>query len=385
MKRSLLVLAAGLLACCSAFAQRLPGGAVPDHYALAVNINFSNNTFDGDETIDLKLTKPSKTITLNAVEIDFHDVSITAGGQTQTAKVTTDAKLEQATFTVDKEMPAGDAKVSIKYTGHLNDKLRGFYLSTYKGKKYEVSQMEATDARVAFPCFDEPAYKATFDITAIVDKGDTAISNGKIVADTAGPGDKHTIKFSTSPKMSSYLVALTVGDWVCSSGEQDGIPLRVCTVPGKENMTHFAMDATKAILHYYDNYYTIKYPYGKLDQIAVPDFQAGAMENAGAIIYRETALLIDDKTASVGSKQGVTETIAHEMAHQWFGDLVTMKWWDDIWLNEGFATWMTPHPIEKWKPEWMVSQGTVSGTSNSLSWRFGGEHPRHSPGGGDAR
>ena len=367
MKRILLVFAAGLLACSAAVAQRLPGGANPDHYALTVNMNFSNNTYDGDETIDLTLTKPSNTITLNAVEIDFHEVTVTAGGQTQTAKVSSDEKNEMATFTVDKQLPAGAATVHIKYTGHLNDKLRGFYLSTYKGRKYEVSQMEATDARVAFPCFDEPDYKATFDITAIVDKGDTAISNGQIVSDTPGPGDKHTIKFSPSPKMSSYLVALTVGDWKCASDEVDGIKLNVCTVPGKENLTRFPLDATKAILHYYNNYYAIKYPLPKLDQIAVPDFQAGAMENWGAIIYRETALLIDEKTASVGAKQDVADTIAHEVAHQWFGDLVTMKWWDDIWLNEGFATWMTPHPVAQWKPDWMENQDVVDNTMRALS------------------
>ena len=367
MKRTLLVFAAGLLACCPAVAQRLPGGASPDHYSLAVTIHFPDNTFGGDETIDLKLAKPTRTITLNAVEIDFHDVTVTAGGQTQTAKVSSDEKNEMATFTVGNELPAGAATVHIKYTGHLNDKLRGFYLSTYKGKKYEVSQMESTDARVAFPCFDEPSYKATFDLTAIVDKGDTAISNGEIVSDTPGPGDQHTIKFSTSPKMSSYLVALTVGDWKCASDQVDGVKVSVCTVPGKENLTHFPLEASKAILHYYNNYYGIKYPLPKLDNIAVPDFQAGAMENWGAIIYRETALLIDDKTASVGAKQGVAETIAHEVAHQWFGDLVTAAWWDDIWLNEGFATWMTPHPLEPWKPEWLLSQGVADGTDGSLS------------------
>src|SRR5271157_4565072 len=240
MKRILLVFAAGLLACCTAVAQRLPGGANPDHYALTVNMNFSNNTYEGDETIDLKLTKPSNTITLNALEIDFHEVTVTAGGQTQTAKLTTDPKQEMATFTLDKQLAQGPATVHIKFTGHLNDKLRGFYLSTYKGRKYEVSQMESTDARVAFPCFDEPAYKATFSIAAVVDKGDTAISNGEIVADTPGPGDKHTIKFSPSPKMSSYLVALTVGDWKCASDQVDGIKLRVCAVPGNENLTRFA-------------------------------------------------------------------------------------------------------------------------------------------------
>src|SRR5208283_3948504 len=191
-KKFLLALAACLLVCVPAFAQRLPGGATPDHYGLTVNINFPTNSFEGDETIDLKLSKPSDTITLNALEIDFHEVTVTAGGKTQTAKVSTDAKNETATFTFANQLPAGPAKVHITYTGHLNDKLRGFYLSTYKGRKYEVSQMESTDARVALPCFDEPAYKATFDISAVVDKGDTAISNGEIVSDTPGLGDKHT-------------------------------------------------------------------------------------------------------------------------------------------------------------------------------------------------
>ena len=366
MKTSLLVLAAGLL-CCTAAAQRLPGGVSPDHYSLVVNINFPTNSFEGDETIDLRLSKPSNTITLNAVEIDFHEVAVTAGGQTQTAKVSTDENNEMATFTVDRQLPAGPASLHIKYTGHLNDKLRGFYLSTYKGRKYEVSQMESTDARVAFPCFDEPSYKAIFDITAVVDKGDTAISNGEMVSDTPGPGDKHTIKFSTSPKMSSYLVALTVGDWKCEYDHTDGVKVSVCAVPGKENLTHFPLEAVKAILHYYDNYYGIKYPLPKLDNIAVPDFQAGAMENWGAIIYRETALLIDDKTASVGTKQEVADTIAHEMAHQWFGDLVTAAWWDDIWLNEGFATWMTPHPLAVWKPEWREGQHIAENTNRALS------------------
>jgi aminopeptidase N/puromycin-sensitive aminopeptidase len=366
MKKTMVVLAVCLVACCTAFAQRLPGGASPDHYSLTVNVNFPNNNFDGDETINLKLAKATNTITLNALEIDFHDVTVTAGGQTQTAKVSSDEKNETATFTFDKPLPAGQAKLHITYTGHLNDKLRGFYLSTYKGKKYLVSQMESVDARVAFPCFDEPSYKATFDLTAIIDKGDVAISNGEVVSDTPGPGDKHTVKFSTSPKMSSYLVALTVGDWKCISDRTDGVKVSVCTVPGKENLAHFPLEASKAFLHYYDSYYGIKYPLPKLDNIAVPDFQAGAMENWGAIIYRETALLIDDKTASVGARQGVAETIAHEMAHQWFGDLVTAAWWDDIWLNEGFATWMTPHPIEQWKPDWMVPQGVVAEMNQAL-------------------
>ena len=367
MKRIFFCCAIALLASCTALAQRLPGGATPSHYNLTFNINFPTNSFEGDESIDVTLAKSTTTITLNAVEIDFHDVTITAGGQTQTAKVSTDADNEMATFTVDKELPAGAATIHIKYTGRLNDKLRGLYLSTYKGRKYAVSQMESTDARVAFPSFDEPAYKATFDIAAIVDKGDTAISNNYVVSDQSGPGEKHTIKFATTPKMSSYLVALTVGDWKCEHDEVDGIKIGVCTVPGRENLTRFPLDATKAILHYYNTYYSIKYPLKKLDEIAVPDFQAGAMENWGAIIYRESALLVDEKTGSFGAQRGIADTIAHEVAHQWFGDLVTMQWWDDIWLNEGFATWMTPHPVGAWKHDWLISQDVVQTSQDALA------------------
>ena len=199
MKRSLAVLVPALLLAPTVVAQRLPGGAAPDHYSLTFAINFATNSFDGDETIDLHFPGPSATITLNALEIDFHNVTVTSAGATQTAKVSLDEKREMATFAVDKFLSAGPASIHISYTGHLNDKLRGLYLSTNNGRKYAVTQMEATEARIAFPSFDEPAYKATFDITAIVDEGDTAISNNEIVSDIPGPGKQHTIRFATTP------------------------------------------------------------------------------------------------------------------------------------------------------------------------------------------
>ena len=349
-------------------AQRLPQTAVPTNYKITFEPNFTNDTFTGDETIQIKVPKQTGQIVLNAAEIKFQEVTLKSHGKTQTATVTPDEKSEMATFAFANPVPAGDAELHIKYTGTLNGQLRGLYLSKTKERKYAVTQFEATDARRAFPSWDEPDYKATYDISAIVDSGDTAISNTKIEKDIAGPtAGKHTLQFATSPKLSTYLVALLVGDWKCVSDEVDGIPLRVCSVPGKEQMGRMALEDTKHIVHYYDQYFGIKYPFGKLDQIAIPDFQAGAMENAGAITYRESLLLADPKTTPDSQKAEIADVIAHEIAHQWFGDLVTMKWWDDIWLNEGFATWMSSKPLEAWKPEWKMNEEDVSADSGSMN------------------
>jgi aminopeptidase N len=368
MKKVCFVLALVVMASVFGAAQKLPETATPSHYQITFTPKFADNTFKGEETIDVRVLKPTKTIVLNASEIAFHDVTITAGKQTQKATVSLNEQDEMATLTTEQPVAAGAAQIKINFTGKLNSHLAGLYLSETKKRKYAVSQMEATDARRAFPSFDEPNYKATFDITAIVDKDDTAISNMKVASDTPGPGaDKHTMKFATSPKMSTYLVALTVGDWKCVSDEVDGVPLRVCAVPGMEQNGKYALEATKSILHFFNQYYGIKYPFGKLDQIAVPDFQAGAMENTGAIIYRETLLLADEKTTSDDSKREIASVISHEIAHQWFGDLVTMKWWDDIWLNEGFATWMAPNPLEAWKPEWNVPVTNVADANESMN------------------
>ncbi len=366
MKRSfvpILLLLVGIAA-----AQRLPEDVVPVHYQITLAPDLKNATFRGDEGIDVRLLKPASEVVLNSAEIMFGEVSVTAAGSTQSAKVTTDDKAETATLTLPSALSAGPAVIHIKFTGTLNDKLRGFYLSKTKRRNYAATQFEATDARRAFPCFDEPAMKATFDVSVVADNGDTAISNAKILSDTPGPGEgKHTIKFGTSPKMSSYLVALAVGDFQCLEGGADGIPIRVCAVPEKKEMGHFALESAEQILKFYDRYYGIKYPFGKLDLVGLPDFAAGAMENTAAIFYRETALLIDDKTASVEAHKGVAGANAHEMAHMWFGDLVTMNWWDDVWLNEGFATWMSAKPIAAWKPGWNTAVDEVQGTSGSLT------------------
>ncbi|HEX4786560.1 MAG TPA: M1 family aminopeptidase [Candidatus Sulfotelmatobacter sp.] len=368
MKRIFAVLSFVVLTISLAAAQRLPEGARPDNYKLTFAPDLENAKFEGDETIAIRLLKPSSEITLNAVDIDFHEVTITSGGTTQKARVTPEKEKEMVVLGVEKPLPAGPATVHINYTGILNDEMRGLYLGKDdQGRKYAASQFEATDARRAFPSFDEPEYKATFDIAAVADKGQVAISNQKIVSDTPGPGNKHTVRFATTAKMSSYLAALVVGNFEYVEGEADGIPIRVYATPGKKEMGTFALDVASNVLKYYDHYFGIKYPYGKLDLIGLSDFSAGAMENTGCITFREVVLLIDEKQGSIRMKKEIASVIAHEMAHQWFGDLVTMKWWDDIWLNEGFATWMSSKPIEAWKPEWNFNLDDVSDAAATLN------------------
>jgi aminopeptidase N/puromycin-sensitive aminopeptidase len=351
-----------------ATAQRLPETATPENYKLTFTPNLESSKFEGDETITIRISKPTSEITLNAVDIDFHDVTIASGGATQTAKVTPVKEKEMVVLSVDKPLAARSASVHITYTGILNSEMRGLYLGKDdQGRKYAATQFEATDARRAFPSFDEPEYKATFDITAVAEKGQVAISNYKVVSDTPGPGDKHTVKFATTAKMSSYLAALVVGNFEYVEGSVDGIPIRVYSTPGKKEMGRFALDATKYIVGYYNKYFGIKYPYGKLDLIGLPDFSAGAMENVGCITFREVLLLIDEKQGSVGLKKTIASVTSHEIAHMWFGDLVTMKWWDDVWLNEGFATWMSSKPVEAWKPEWNFKLDDVSNTGGTLN------------------
>jgi len=368
MKRILAVLFFASTAFFLAAAQRLPEVATPENYKLTFTPNLEKATFAGDETISIRVLKPTSEITLNAVDIDFHEVTITSGGKTQSAKLTPEKDKEMVVLTVEKPLAAGAATVHITYTGILNDEMRGFYLGKDdQGRKYAATQFEATDARRGFPSFDEPAHKATFDITAVADNGQVAISNQKIVSDTAGPGDKHTVRFATTAKMSPYLSALVVGNFEYIEGEADGIPIRVYSTPGKKEMGKFALESAEHVLSYYDKYFSIKYPYGKLDLVGLPDFSAGAMENTGCITFREVLLLIDEKQGSVDLKKTIASVIAHEMAHQWFGDLVTMKWWDDVWLNEGFATWMSSKPLESWKPEWNFNLDDVSQTGGTLN------------------
>ncbi|HEV7569894.1 MAG TPA: M1 family metallopeptidase [Thermoanaerobaculia bacterium] len=361
-----LLFSALLLAAVPLAAARLPQSVTPDHYAITITPDLPTEKFSGSETIDITLKEPVDTITLHSADIVMHDVVLASGSKMMNPTITYDVTNEMASLKFGQTIPPGKASLRIAFDGILQSQLRGLYLSKTAKRKYAVTQFEPTDARRAFPSFDEPAMKATFDITLVVDNGDTAISNGAIASDTPAAAGKHAIRFRTTPKMSTYLVAMLVGDFQCVSGGVDDIPIRVCSVPGMQDLGKFAVSAAEASISFYDKYYGIKYPFGKLDMIAIPDFEAGAMENAGAITYRDTALLLDDVHASVEAKRGVAGVIAHEIAHQWFGDLVTMKWWDDIWLNEGFATFMTAKPLKAWHPEWRVDLDEAGNTNGSL-------------------
>jgi aminopeptidase N len=365
-----LALALAALAASPAAAQRLPSTVLPSHYDLAFAVDLAHERFEGNETIQIQVEEPTAKVVLHAVDITFRDVSMTGGGTgaPQTAAVALDETAQTATLTVGRALARGPATIQIRYSGVLSTNLRGFYISKSKARKYAVTQFESTDARRAFPCFDEPAFKATFAVTLTIDRGDSAISNGRILSDTLGPGvTQHTVKFATSPKMSSYLVAMAVGDFKCLDGAADGIPIRICATPDKTELGRIALESAQQILKFYNTYYAIKYPFGKLDVVAVPDFAAGAMENTAAIFYRETDLLADAKTASVATRKTIASILAHEMAHQWFGDLVTMQWWDDIWLNEGFATWMANKPLAAARSDWNIAVDEAEESRSALN------------------
>ncbi|HKR62376.1 MAG TPA: M1 family peptidase, partial [Thermoanaerobaculia bacterium] len=251
MRRSFLPLC--LVLALPAFAQRLPRAVIPSNYTLRFVPDLVAEKFSGEETIDVDVKTPVRTIVLNSAEIDFDSATITSGGVKQKAFIESDAANEMTGFTVAKPLPAGPASISIRFRGTLNDKLRGFYISKTPRRKYAVTQFEPTDARRAFPSFDEPDMKATYDVTLVVDKGDTAISNAPLASDRPGPGaGKHTLTFKRSAKLSTYLVALLVGDWQCSEGAMEDIPIRVCAIPEKKDLTKWAVSAAEAELRFYN-------------------------------------------------------------------------------------------------------------------------------------
>ncbi len=340
---------------------RLPRSVIPNHYELTLTPDLVTATFGGHVVIDVDVLETVSEVVLNTAELTLHAAVLSnEDGLRFEAAIETDEDAERTNLTFASMLDRGAWKLEISFDGTLNDDLRGFYRSVYtdpdgNDKTLATTQFEATEARRAFPCWDEPDLKATFGVTLLVDEGLTAISNGAEVGrESAGDG-KVVVRFAETMKMSTYLVAFIVGDLeVTDTVDVDGIPLRIAFPPGKGHLTDFALDVAAHSLRYYAEYYDIPYPGGKMDKIAIPDFAWGAMENLGAVTYRETALLVDVRKATQNEMMRVAEVIAHEIAHMWFGDLVTMKWWNGIWLNEAFATFASMKCIDAYRPDWKV-------------------------------
>ena len=337
---------------------RLPRTVEPETYRMEIEPNVATATFTGTLAIDAMVHETVGEIVLNAAELVISDVEVvTADGTALPCGVEFHDVLEQVVFRPSSDIVPGPCTVSCRFSGTLNDKLRGFYRSTYTGPDGETqtiatTQFESVDARRCFPCFDEPDFKAVFDITLVVDPEVDALSNSPVVA-SEQVGDKRRVRFSPTMKMSTYLVALVVGKLESTETvDVDGVPLRVVTMPGKSSLGHYALEVGAFALRFFTEYFNIPYPGEKVDLVAIPDFAAGAMENLGCITFRDTALLVNPAEAARTELERVADVISHELAHMWFGDLVTMGWWEGIWLNEAFATFMEMLCVDAFRPSW---------------------------------
>jgi alanyl aminopeptidase len=351
---------------------RLPAIAAPVEYRLQLTVDPGEKRFSGKVTIPVRLTEPTRAIVLHGRKLRIQTATVTAGGRTQVARAEfrlaagSKGDADELVLTFDERVER-EASLEIAYDADFAEGLAGLYRVDEAGKAYAFTQFEPFGARLAFPCFDEPSAKVPFEVVLTVPSGLTVASNMPVRTETPEPGGKAvTFSFEKSPPLPTYLVALAVGPLEVRAGASEPVPLRLLAAPSRTAMGQVALDTARDHLKVLEAYFGSKYPYPKLDLVAVPNFGAGAMENAGLITFREERLLVDEKTTPTALRRSAYNVIAHELAHMWFGDLVTMAWWDDIWLNEGFATWMASKVLDTWRPELRARVEAYSGTSMAM-------------------
>ncbi len=337
---------------------KLPKHVVPTDYAIRVVPDMDKLTFAGTESVKLNVRTPVRQLVLNALQLKIEGASVDGKKLTASA-IKVDSTNELLTLALPSELSPGEHTLALRFTGKINQQGQGLFYMRYQEQDTDTrkimlgSQFEATDARRFFPCWDEPAFRARFQLTAVVPEHWLAVSNMPVENEHKIAGGKE-VRFAATPPMSSYLNVFVAGELEFIESRSGPTQLRVIATKGKAEMGRYALEATAQILQYYNDYFGVAYPLPKLDQIALPGGFGGAMENWGGITYYESKLLFDPKTSSEETKQDIYEVLAHEMAHQWFGDLVTMAWWDNLWLNEGFASWMGSKCTAHFNPQWEV-------------------------------
>ncbi len=339
---------------------RLPRDVRPDRYDIVIEPDLGAARFVGEVRIEATVHAPIDSVTLNAAELECSDAALSQGSTTSDAEISFDPETERMTLRPadGRQLEPGDLRISCTFAGELNDQLRGFYRSTFVDEAGETrtiatTQFESTNARRAFPCFDEPDLKAVFGVTMIVPADLMAVSCGEVVSSEILADGRRRDTFADTMQMSTYLMAFIVGDLEATEPiDVGGVPLRIVHVRGKSALTGFGLEAGAFALAWLVDYYGIPYPGTKVDLIAVPDFAFGAMENMGAITFRETLLLADPQKATTAELLRIVDVVAHELAHMWFGNLVTMDWWNGIWLKEAFATFMQVATTDAFRPEW---------------------------------
>ncbi len=341
---------------------RLSRDVLPRRFQATVSLDLDARTFAGDAELTLWVEQPVRSIVLHAVALQISHAEVHAAGRVFRPSVHVRPVSETVALDLDAELPGGEAWLVLQWSGRFTDGLRGLYLAG----SVAATQFEAADARRVFPCFDEPAFKCTWALTVKVPPKLVALSNGRVLAEELD-GPHRKVRFAETEVLPSYLIALVVGPLVSTSEEMAaGVPVRTWSLEEKRALLGFGQQTALAVLPMLQEYFGLPYAFGKLDQVGIPEFEAGAMENAGLITYRELALLVDPATAPLAVQKRVAEVVTHELAHQWFGNWVTMVWWDDLWLNEAFATWMAYKIVDRWRPDWRVWLDFDAGKATAL-------------------